>query len=128
MLSYLGRFIYDYKGKYLLTGSIRRDGVSRFGQSNRFGTFPSFSLAWKLNEDLLKNIEQINMLKVRFGWGQTGNSQIGDFQYDDFLTGTDNFAPVFGDPQQLVPGTYVFYSFANPKIKWEVSQHDQCWI
>ena len=119
MLSYLGRFMYDYKGKYLITGSIRRDGVSRFGQTNRYGTFPSFSLAWKLNEDLLRNIEQINMLKVRFGWGQTGNSQIGDFQYDDFLTGTDNFAPVFGDPQQLVPGTYVFYSFANPNIKWE---------
>ena len=121
MLSALGRIIYDYKGKYLLTGSIRRDGVSRFGKSNRFGTFPSFSVAWKLNEDLLKNVGIINMLKVRFGWGQTGNSNIGDFQYDDFLTGTDNFAPVFGYPQQLVPGTYVYYSFANPSIKWEAA-------
>jgi len=119
MLSLLGRLIYDYKGKYLITGSVRRDGVSRFGKSNRFGIFPSFSVAWKLNEDLLKNIEQINMLKVRFGWGQTGNSQIGDFQYDDFLTGTDNFAPVFGYPQKMVPGTYIFYSFANTNIKWE---------
>jgi TonB-linked SusC/RagA family outer membrane protein len=121
MLSYLGRLIYDYKGKYLLTGSIRRDGVSRFGKSNLFGTFPSFSLAWKINEDLLQNIQQIDLLKVRFGWGQTGNSQIGDFQYDDFLTGTDNFAPVFGDPQVMVPGTYIFYSFANPNIKWEAA-------
>jgi TonB-linked SusC/RagA family outer membrane protein len=121
MLSYLGRLIYDYKGKYLITGSIRRDGVSRFGKNNLFGTFPSFSVAWKLNEDLLRNIDQINMLKVRFGWGQTGNSQIGDFQYDDYLTGTDNFAPVFGDPQTMVPGTYIFYSFANPQIKWEAA-------
>jgi TonB-dependent starch-binding outer membrane protein SusC len=121
MLSYLGRIIYDYKGRYLVTGSIRRDGVSRFGEVNRFGTFPSFSVAWKLNEDFLKEVDLINLLKVRFGWGQTGNSQIGDFQYDDFLTGTDNFAPVFGYPQRLVPGTYVFYSFANPKIKWEAA-------
>jgi TonB-linked SusC/RagA family outer membrane protein len=121
MLSYLARAIYDYKGKYLVTASIRRDGVSRFGPANRFGTFPSFSLAWKLNEDFLQNIEQINMLKVRFGWGKTGNSNIGDFKYDDFLTGTDNFAPVFGVDQSLVPGTYIFYSFANPIVKWEAA-------
>ncbi|HQH40568.1 MAG TPA: TonB-dependent receptor [Bacteroidales bacterium] len=119
MLSYLGRIIYDYDGKYLITASLRRDGVSRFAPSRRFGTFPSFSAAWKVNEDFLQNVTQISLLKLRFGWGATGNSNIGDFQYDDFLDNTSAFAPVFGNPQKLVPGMYIFYSFANPAIKWE---------
>ncbi len=121
-LSYLGRLIYGYKDKLLFTGSLRRDGVSRFGASNRWGTFPSASLAYKISEDFLRNVDQINMLKLRVGWGSTGNSAIGDFNFDDFLTGTDQFAPVFGRPQSLVPGTYIFYSFANPLIKWEAAK------
>ncbi|MFN8207698.1 MAG: TonB-dependent receptor [Bacteroidales bacterium] len=119
-LSSLGRVIYDYKGKYLFTGSIRRDGVAPvFGEKNLFGVFPSLSFAWKLNEDLLQNVEQINLLKVRFGWGKTGNSRIDYFGYDDFIDGTQNFSPVFGEVQKLVPGVNIFYSFANPFIKWE---------
>ncbi len=121
-LSYLGRLIYGYQDKILFTGSIRRDGVSRFGPSNRWGTFPSASLAYKLSEDFLQNVDQINMLKLRVGWGSTGNSAIGDFNYDDFLSGTDAFGPVFGRPQTLVPATYIFYSFANPLIKWEAAK------
>ncbi len=121
-LSYLGRLIYGYKDKILFTGSIRRDGVSKFGPSNRWGTFPSASVAYKLSEDFLQNVDQINMLKLRVGWGSTGNSAIGDFQYDDFLSGTDAFGPVFGRPQSIVPGTYIFYSFANPIIKWEAAK------
>ena len=119
MISYLGRLIYSYKNKILFTGSIRKDGVSRFRSGNRWGNFPSASIAWKLNEDLLRNTEQINMLKLRLGWGKTGNSDIGDFQYDDFLSSPLYFSPVFGDPNTLVTGTNVFYSFANPLIRWE---------
>lgn len=121
-LSYLGRVIYDYSGKYFVTASIRRDGVSRFGPKNRWGNFPSLSLAWKVNEDFLQNVEQINLLKLRFGWGSTGNSNISDFQYDDFLDDFSAFAPVFGSNQTLNPGTYIFYSFANPLIKWEAAK------
>ncbi len=121
-LSYLGRMIYGYKDKILFTGSIRRDGVSRFGPTNRWGTFPSASVAYKLSEDFLQNVDFINMLKIRAGWGSTGNSAIGSFLYDDFLSGTDAFSPVFGNPQALAPGTYIFYSFANPLIKWEAAK------
>jgi TonB-dependent starch-binding outer membrane protein SusC len=121
MLSSLGRVTYDFKGKYLLSASIRKDGSSRFGPENRFGVFPAFSVGWKMNEDLLQNVSQINMLKLRFGWGKTGNSNIGNFGYDDFLTDGTNFASVFGYPQTLAPGTNIFYSFANPIIKWEAA-------
>jgi TonB-linked SusC/RagA family outer membrane protein len=120
--SYLGRIIYDYNNKILFTGSFRRDGVSRFGPENRWGNFPSASLAYKVNEDFLQNVEQINMLKLRVGWGQTGNSDIGEFLYEDFLTPPTQFSPVFGDPNQMVTGTYVFYSFSNPLIRWESAQ------
>ncbi|MGC9343461.1 MAG: SusC/RagA family TonB-linked outer membrane protein, partial [Bacteroidales bacterium] len=121
MESYLARVIYDYRGKILFTGSIRRDGVSRFGPDNRWGNFPSASVAYKINEDFLQNVPQINMLKLRLGWGKTGNSNIGNFLYEDFLTPPNQFSPVFGDPNSMVTGTYIFYSFANPNIKWEAS-------
>jgi TonB-linked SusC/RagA family outer membrane protein len=122
MLSYLGRVIYDYDDKILFTGSIRRDGVSRFGPENRWGNFPSASLAYKLNEDLLRNVEQINMLKLRVGWGATGNSDIGNFQYDNFLSAKLNFHPVFGVPNQVASAIYIFGDFANPLIKWESAE------
>ncbi len=120
-LSYLARLIYDLKGKYLLTASIRRDGTSYFGEKNLFGNFPSVSLAWKLNEDLFQDVKEINMMKLRVGWGKTGNSRIGSFKYLNYIDQTTNFAPVFGNPSTLVPGTEIFYSFGNPAIKWEAA-------
>ncbi|MBW6534836.1 MAG: TonB-dependent receptor [Mariniphaga sp.] len=120
--SYLGRIIYNYENKYLFTGSIRRDGNSRFGPQNRWGTFPSLSVAWKVNEDFLKNLEQISMLKMRFGWGRTGNSNIGSFQYMSLLDGFSNFSPVFGINQHMVPALNVIHSFGNPYIKWEAAE------
>ena len=121
MISYLGRVMYAYKNKILFTGSFRSDGVSRFKMGNRWGNFPAASVAWKLNEDLLRNVEKINMLKIRLGWGKTGNSDIGDFLYEDFLSNPLYFSNVFGDPNTLVPGTNVFYSFANALIRWEAA-------
>ena len=118
-ISYLGRLIYDYKGRYLLTASLRTDGNSRFNKGYRWGTFPSLSAGWKLNEDLLPQVEQINMLKLRVGWGQTGNSEIGNFQYDDFLSDATQFSPVFGMNERVATATYVLSSFANPIVQWE---------
>jgi TonB-linked SusC/RagA family outer membrane protein len=120
--SYLGRLIYDYDSKYLLTASIRRDGNSRFGPENRWGTFPSVSVAWKVNEDFLQNVEEITMLKLRFGWGQTGNSGIGNFQYQSLIDNFTQFSPVFGVEQRLVPALNVVHSFGNPSIKWEAAE------
>ncbi|MCF8225257.1 MAG: TonB-dependent receptor [Bacteroidales bacterium] len=118
-IAYLGRIIYDFKGKYLVTASLRTDGNSRFAEGYRWGTFPSFSLGWKLNEDLLPQVDQVNMLKIRAGWGQTGNSNIGRFQYDDFLSAPTQFSPVFGYDQNIAVATYVLSSFANPIVQWE---------
>ncbi|MFW5877682.1 MAG: SusC/RagA family TonB-linked outer membrane protein, partial [bacterium] len=121
-ISYLGRLIYDFKGKYLITTSYRLDANTRFGEGYRWGRFPSFSAGWKLNEDLLQNVEQINMLKLRAGWGKTGNSQIGNFEYDDFLSDPTQFSPVFGLNEDLATATYVLSSFANPIVKWEAAE------
>jgi TonB-dependent starch-binding outer membrane protein SusC len=120
--SYLGRIIYDFDRKYLLTASLRHDGNSRFGPTNRWGTFPSLSLAWKVNEDFFTNVQEISMLKLRFGWGKTGNSNIGNFQYQSTLDTFSQFSPVFGVNQNLVPALNVVHSFGNPSIKWEAAE------
>jgi len=119
--SLLGRVLYDFKGKYLLTASIRKDGNSRFGPGNRYGTFPSASAAWKLNEDLLPNVDAIDMLKIRAGYGKTGNSNIGNFQYEANLSSYSQFSPVFGASQSVVPALNVLDDFGNELIQWESS-------
>ena len=82
--SYFARANYDYQGKYLLKASIRRDGSSRFGKANRYGTFPAFSAGWVLSkEDFLSSSNVISLLKLRASWGQTGNAEIGNFASRD---------------------------------------------
>lgn len=74
-VSWYGRLNYTLKDRYLLTATVRRDGSSNFGAGNRWGTFPSASLAWRLSEEeFIKNLGLFNNLKLRFGWGQTGNA------------------------------------------------------
>ena len=120
--SYFFRGMYDYNGKYLLTATIRRDGSSRFGPENRIGYFPSFSLGWKLNEDLLPDVDQIDMLKLRFGWGQTGNDNIGNFLYIDRINNPLETRYPFGIAENIHYGGTIIRSFANPFIKWEASE------
>ncbi len=82
--SYFARANYDYQGKYLLKASIRRDGSSRFGKANRYGTFPAFSAGWVLSkEDFLSASNVISLLNLRASWGQTGNAEIGNFASRD---------------------------------------------
>ncbi len=72
--SYFGRLTYDFQDKYLFTGVIRRDGTSRLGEDVRFGTFPAFSVAWRVSEEsFLSGVTIIDDLKVRAGWGEVGN-------------------------------------------------------
>ncbi|MDP4239995.1 MAG: TonB-dependent receptor [Bacteroidota bacterium] len=123
MLSYLGRLIYDYKGKYFATASFRSDGMSVFGPAFKRGNFPALSAAWKVNEDFIKQVKEIDMLKLRFGWGQTGNSGgIGSWEYYDQLTGTNMFSPVFGADQHIANARYAFYQMGSPLIHWEASE------
>ena len=75
MISYFGRASYSLMDRYLLTATIRRDGSSNFGTGNRWGTFPSVAAGWRISEEaFMKNIKWVDNLKLRFGWGQTGNS------------------------------------------------------
>jgi len=78
LVSYFGRFNYGFDERFLLTGTVRVDGSSRFGPNNRYGVFPSAAFAWRVsNEPIIKSIDAIDNLKVRIGVGTVGNQEIG---------------------------------------------------
>jgi iron complex outermembrane receptor protein len=131
LLGYFTRANFSFKDKYFLNASIRRDGTSRFSPENRFEFFPSFSAAWQLSEEsFLADSNVINSFKVRAGWGQTGQQDIGDSSSDylrRYQTGLSNQRYLFGntpeDPSQPVtiePITPFQPLYTNPNIKWEI--------
>lgn len=83
IMSYFARVSYNYDSKYLVTGNVRADGSSKLHPDHRWGVFPSFSAAWRLSsEEFMKDLTWLEDLKIRAGWGQTGNqSGIGDYAY-----------------------------------------------
>ncbi|WP_082892902.1 MULTISPECIES: TonB-dependent receptor [Emticicia] len=116
LLSFFGRLNYSLNDKYLATVTVRRDGSSRFAPENRWGTFPSVALAWKLNKEF-KNDEIFSDLKLRFGWGLTGQQDLstGDYPYLNAYTKGQGLKYQFGDRYYdvLRPNAY------DPNIKWE---------
>jgi TonB-linked SusC/RagA family outer membrane protein len=88
LISYYGRLNYSFNGKYFLTGTIRTDGSSRFNPSNRWGVFPSGSFAWKIkDEGFLANSKVVSDLKLRLGYGTTGQQDgIGDYDYISYYS------------------------------------------
>ena len=116
LLSYMGRVNYDYKGKFLLTASVRADGSSRFGENNKFGIFPSAAFGWNLHqEEFMKNSSFVDQLKFRVSYGSIGNQAITPYQTQALLARTayawDNTA-AFG---------YRPNSIGNPDLRWETS-------
>lgn len=86
LFSYMGRINYAFNDKYLLTATIRRDGSSKFGSGNKYGTFPSASVAWKISkEKFFENVRFVNDLKLRIGYGVTGNQNIGNYSFASSL-------------------------------------------
>ncbi|MBK5722065.1 TonB-dependent receptor [Dysgonomonas sp. Marseille-P4677] len=83
IMSYIGRAAYNYDSKYLFTANVRADGSSKLHPDHRWGTFPSFSAAWRISsEEFMQGLDWLDDLKIRGGWGQTGNqSGIGDYAY-----------------------------------------------
>jgi len=122
MTGLLARVIYEYKSKYLFAASVREDGSSRFGKSRRKGVFPSLSAGWKVNEDFLKNIESIDMLKLRFGWGKTGNENIDDYAFMEVMDEPMRSQYVFGLNQLNVFGAQSYASTGNPDLQWEAAE------
>jgi TonB-linked SusC/RagA family outer membrane protein len=114
--SLFSRLTYDYGGKYLFTGIIRRDGSSRFGSNNRFGYFPSASVGWVASQEAFwpaKN--SINFLKFRGSYGITGNDVLGNFRYLATVGGGRNY--MFGD--NIYNIGYSPDAPANPDLRWE---------
>lgn len=117
ILSYLFRANTTIFEKYLLTASIRADGSSRFGKNNRFGYFPSFALGWRITEEAFMDNQQLfSNLKLRAGWGQTGNDRIGDYT-SKALIAQQLFA-VFGTSESLLNGGSLL-ELSNPDLRWE---------
>jgi TonB-linked SusC/RagA family outer membrane protein len=116
----LARIFYSYNNRYLLTATVREDKSSRFAKENNSGTFPSFSLGWKLTEEkFMQNSNLINDLKIRAGWGQSGNQFTGtNFSYLPALSSFVKY--VVGKGQSIVTG-YAPVLFANPDLKWETA-------
>ena len=117
LTSLFSRLNYDYKEKYLLTGVIRRDGSSRFGKNNKYGVFPAFSAGWVVTkEEFWKENKTLNTLKVRAGYGVTGNDAIGDFGYLSTISGGRNYP--FGTDGAIQIGSSPDAP-SNPDLKWE---------
>ena len=114
IMSYLGRVNYNFADKYYVTATIRRDGSSRFGMDNRWGWFPSAALAWRIsNENFLKNSNVINNLKLRLGYGITGNQEIGNYSFSSsYNTYLYNFNNSY--VSAVLPTV-----LPNPNVKWE---------
>lgn len=116
LVSYFGRFNYGFDDRFLLTGTVRIDGSSRFGPNNRYGVFPSAAFAWRIsNESFIKEIDAINNLKFRAGVGAVGNQEIGLYSYSSNLRSIN---VALGD--QLITG-FAPDNIANPDVRWESS-------
>lgn len=114
--SYFGRIVYDYENKYLFTGTIRRDGSSKFARAYHWGTFPAMSLGWNIsNENFWPENNIVNSLKLRGGYGSLGNDAIDNFQFANFLTAGSNYS--FGDNSIHIG--YAPSTLENPELKWE---------
>ncbi len=117
LISMFGRVNYDYKKKYMLLASIRRDGSSRFGWDNLWGVFPAFGAGWKVDkEDFLKDVSWLNNLKLRYSWGENGNNSIGDYRAFGTLAG-GNYSFGGNLSNGLIPNT-----IENRNLTWEKTQ------
>jgi len=115
LISFFGRLNYNFMDRYLLTATLRRDGFSRFSENNRWGLFPSAALAWTIsNEPFMKATENVlSKLKLRLGYGVTGQQEIGDYQYITSYSFSTNPNTTYLGTTLLKPNGY------SPDLKWE---------
>jgi len=117
--SFFGRVTYQYAGKYLATINFRADGSSKFGDNNKYGYFPSFSLGWKISDEEFMRGGFFDNLKLRAGWGRTGNQEIPPKITQPLFTTLGGSYPLY--PSGTYPASYTYVRLANPDIQWEVS-------
>ncbi len=118
LVSYLARAQYSYKGRYIVNGSLRYDGSSRFGENNRWALFPSIAGAWRISkEPFMKDVRPISDLKLRLSWGSVGNQEgIGNYTT---LGNASRYEMEFGS--SFVMGYLPGGSLPNPNLKWETT-------
>lgn len=115
LISFFGRVMYNYDEKYLTAVSLRREGSSRFGDNHKWGWFPSVSAGWRINrEDFMSGVNWVNDLKLRVGYGITGNQDIGNYKSLLLMGRAGKF---FYNGEWI--NTYQPISNPNPDLKWE---------
>ncbi|HET7550468.1 MAG TPA: SusC/RagA family TonB-linked outer membrane protein [Gemmatimonadaceae bacterium] len=117
LISFFGRLNYNLNDRYLLSLSVRRDGSSRFGKSNAWGTFPSAAVAWRISEEpFMSGLSALSDLKIRASWAKTGNQSFANYQqFSTFLVGNGQAQVQFGDKFVSTARP----SAVDPNIKWE---------
>ncbi|MCI7182622.1 MAG: TonB-dependent receptor [Prevotella sp.] len=139
-LSYFGRLQYNYAGKYLFEANVRRDASSRFPKDSRWGTFPAFSAGWRISEEaFMKNVDWLSNLKLRLGWGKTGNEELSSsdlypavptYAYGSYMFGNSLYSTAYESRlvnDQLKWATVTNYElgidagFLNNKLTMELS-------
>lgn len=139
-LSYFGRLQYNYAGKYLFEANVRRDASSRFPKDSRWGTFPAFSVGWRISEEaFMKNVDWLSNLKLRLGWGKTGNEELKSsdlypavptYAYGSYMFGNSLYSTAYESRlvnDQLKWATVTNYElgidagFLNNKLTMELS-------
>jgi len=120
--SFFGRANYSFKGKILLTATVRADGSSKFGDNKKYGVFPSFAAGWRISDEPFMKSTPFTNLKLRAGWGQTGNQEIPNKITQALFTtsvGSSSSYPLA--PTGSYPAGTTYVRLANPDIQWEVS-------
>ncbi len=117
LISFFGRVVYNYKERYFLTVTVRRDGSTKFGEHNKWGWFPSASAAWNIrNESFMQNIKWLSQFKIRVGYGIAGNQNIGDY------LNIISYGPAGTAPNPETGENAISFEAnhnANPDLKWE---------
>lgn len=120
LFSFFGNANYNYNSRFFVSGTVRRDGSSRFGTSNRWGNFFSGAVAWNLMNEkwFAELLPSVSRMKIRASYGQLGNQNIGDYPWASVVSNTSNY--VLGSPSVPVQG-YTVSSLGNTNVKWETS-------
>jgi len=128
-LSYMARLTYNYNLRYYVTGTVRKDGFSAFGDNKKFGTFPSLALSWRISEEaFMQNIEVLNLLKFRISYGKNGNQAVNAYSSianvitgnpDEPENGGNSYAYIFG--QDILYG-YLLAKLGNEDLGWETTK------
>jgi iron complex outermembrane receptor protein len=120
--SFFSRVNYQFRDRYLFTATVRADGSSKFGSNNKYGVFPSFSAGWRLSEEPFLRSGPFSDLKLRAGWGQTGNQEIPSKITQALFTSTVSATTSYPlDASTNYPAGTTYTRLANPDIQWEVS-------